>query len=108
MTLRELNAQLVNDSDVDGGFAHVDTLAEANGVRFDCPQCVTDGTPNRGLHWIYCALNGNRRGWPVWCATGTTIDDLTFTGPGPCSVKLLAGCMAHFYVRAGAIVLLAD
>lgn len=89
MKLTELDAQFVR---LEGNtLPHVDTLAEAQGVWFMCPQCRR--------HYVLCWFRG--RGVPDtetpgpgrWDPSGTGLQDLTLspsvllpsTTPGECN-----------------------
>lgn len=93
-------------------WVHVDSIAEAHGIVFLCPQCFTDPPVGPiGCHSIVC--------WrPVvpphvspkpgrWELTGTSLDDLTLVA-GSSSVAITGGCRAHFFVRRGAVDMCAD
>ena len=80
----------------------VPTLAEAQGIRFDCPKCGNHGCevtfedrgvlPSQGTH--------KENGDPVrWKATGSTFDDLS-TIP---SVQLIGGCAWHGFITNGEV-----
>lgn len=87
----------------------VDTIAEADGIRFVCPKCYNDPPVGReGAHSIVCWFVGKVADHVEpkpgrWIPSGSGIDDLTFAGPNSASVALTGGCMAHFFVRNGAI-----
>lgn len=81
---------------------HVDTLAEAHGIRFLCPICVeTSG------HGVVCWFEGKvpdgvTPGPGRWTPKGTGIDDLSFVpGRQSHSVQLLGGCRWHGHVIDG-------
>ncbi len=76
---------------------------DADGIMFDCPKCVD--TPRR--HVVICWSPGvDPQRYPKpgrWSIIGTTFDDLSLVAASS-SIQLTTGCMAHFYVRDGAIV----
>jgi hypothetical protein len=116
MKLRDLDADFVGGLSADGKeFRRVETLAEAQGVMFQCPKCAA-GKPIeeedgrrfvRGAHMVLCWFNG--RGVPDsqqpkpgrWNPSGAGLDDLTFVPPGAVSVQLLGGCDWHGFVSNG-------
>lgn len=125
MRLSELDARFVRwlppgEPYPSGGWAFVDTWAEAQGLWFQCPKCALDkpraGSGFEGVHYILCWFRNPRQLSPVaddveptpgrWWAEGEGIADLTF-GHGepkkPKSVRLLGGCNAHFHITAGEI-----
>ena len=70
-------------------FMHVDSLAQAHGIRFLCPKSfATNGGPE-GAHSVQVYFAGspvpqyigkNKEGKTVrWIATGTGLDDLSLT-----------------------------
>lgn len=90
MKLTELNPQFVKyEARPDGKFlVHVDNLAEAHGIQFDCPKCNAD---DRQAHRVEVSFSGaaipegmgsvNSEGKPSrWFANGTGYEDLTL-GP---------------------------
>ena len=113
MRLRDLDGQLVKRTP--DGSVDVETLAEADGVMFQCPQCAA-GLPTReeagrrfviGAHYVLCWFVGRvpddldpKPG--RWNPSGTGLDDLTFVGPGAASVLLTSGCGWHGFVQNGA------
>ncbi len=116
MRLRDLDASFVGQLSADGrSYREVDTLAEAQGVMFQCPKCAA-GKPIeeeegrrfvRGAHSVLCWFRN--RGVPDsqdpkpgrWNPSGTSLDDLTFIGPGLFSIHLIGGCNWHGYVKNG-------
>jgi hypothetical protein len=85
----------------------VDTLAEADGLQFLCPKCMTDKGGRRGVHYVLCWFEGKvpddidpKPG--RWNPKGTGIDDLSFVpGAKSCSVALIGGCAWHGFVTNG-------
>jgi hypothetical protein len=100
--LKELNASFIRYGD-ERTINYVDTLAEASGVMFMCPQCKSkDG------HMVVCWFR--ERGVPDdatpgpgrWAVTGEDITDLTLAP----SVHLSGeGCGWHGFVTNGAATL---
>lgn len=89
-------------------FRLVETLAEADGVRFLCPVCFLEaGETAVGVHSVLCwqphigqeVTPGPGR----WHFDGTGIEDLTLRA-GSSSVLLRNGCQAHFFVRGGHVL----
>ena len=126
MKLRDLDARLMKHN-ADGSSDTVQSLAEADGVLFQCPICaqglesgtekMSDGRERRffrGAHYIICWFVGKvpddldpKPG--RWTPTGTGIDDLAFVpGNPPRAISVLmtnpSGCHAHFFVRNGECV----
>lgn len=112
MKLTELQAEFIKLSDPEtGSNVPVDTLKEAQGIRFLCPLCYrknkgTKGT--KGTHSVVCWFVD--RGVPAhiepgpgrWNPQGTGLADLSFVpGPKSRSVKLTSGCMWHGLVING-------
>ena len=130
MRLRALDASLIrfipaaDENDGRAGWRRVETLAEADGLWFQCPKCASDrggadaverfdaheGWPDSrgvpGAHYVLCWFVGRVADdvAPVpgrWNPSGTGLDDLTFVGPGAVSVLLTGGCGWHGFVRDG-------
>lgn len=119
MRLADLSAELVKLTTADGsGWRIVETLAEAQGVMFQCPKCAIgkiveeeDGRRFvRGAHSIICWFRGRgvsdevEPGPGRWTPSGSGLHDLTFVPGDPpmaCSVLLLSGCEWHGFVRDG-------
>lgn len=114
MRLRDLNARLLKIVD-EKTSEYVDDLADAQGIMFQCPRCAA-GKPVeeedgqrfvRGAHSVICwfadrGVPDERTPGPGrWRPGGTSIDDLTFVGPGSASVLLTSGCGWHGFVRNG-------
>jgi hypothetical protein len=103
MRLRNLDAHFVKLLPPEPDHGHpmhdVETLAEADGVMFECPKCHK--------HQILCWFNGRSvpdeiaSGTRRWNPTGVNIDDLTFVGPGATSVLVTQPCGWHGFVRNG-------
>jgi len=88
-------------------FKRVDTLAEADGVKFLCPVCFAANGGNVGTHGITCwSPTVPQTITPVpgrWEMHGTGLEDLTLVA-GSSSVHLTGpGCGAHFHIRNGNI-----
>ena len=85
----------------------VESLAEAQGVQFLCPQCFENNGGPVGTESILCYFNG--RGVPPemtpgpgrWNPAGSGLHDLTFVPPGAVSVKLNGGCNWHGFIVNG-------
>lgn len=85
----------------------VDTLGEAQGIRFLCPKCFKQNAGPVGTHSVICWFAN--RSVPAdlhplpgrWVPSGSGLDDLTFVGPGAASVLLTGGCGWHGFVKNG-------
>jgi hypothetical protein len=105
--LSELDARFLMVDKEDLKLMHmVESLAEADGVLFLCPKCFADNNGPIGTHSIICWFRGKvpddlnpKPG--RWNPSGTGLDDLTFVGPGACSVLLTSGCNWHGHVKDG-------
>jgi hypothetical protein len=111
--LRDLDGRLIRRTD--DGISYYDaTMADADGVMFQCPLCAQgkergDAHGRRffiGAHYVICWFVGRvpddvdpKPG--RWNPSGTSLDDLTFVGPGAVSVLLTAGCGWHGFVKDG-------
>lgn len=85
------------------GWRHVDTLAEADGVKFLCPACYAENGGPIGTHMVLCWFLNRvpddlRPGPGRWVPSGTGLADLSFVGPAAASVDI--GCW-HGFVRDG-------
>jgi hypothetical protein len=105
--LRALDARLVRLSKADGVWHEdVDTLAEADGVRFLCPKCYAANGGPVGTHSVICWFVGRVPddmipGPGRWVPSGHDVDDLTFVGPNAASVALSGSCAWHGFIRRG-------
>src|ERR1700743_1835317 len=104
----ELEAQFMRYEERDGGIyhAHVETLAEADGIFFLCPKCFAENKGNIGTHGVICWFVGKvpEHAEPKpgrWNPSGSGYDDLTFVAPGAFSVLLTSGCNWHGFVKQG-------
>lgn len=108
MKLRDLEATFIKRID-DRCFRYVEDYASADGVQFLCPRCFENsGGSGIGVHSVICWFRGRVPDSMVpgpgrWNPQGTSLDDLTFVGPEPCSVDLRnsGGCCWHGHVRNG-------
>lgn len=117
MRLKNLDARFLKVISKDG-YDIVDSLAEADGVMFQCPKCAlqceagTDGVRKffRGAHYVICWFVGKvpddldpKPG--RWTPVGTGLDDITFMpGDPPRNVSVLLtgpGCGWHGHVVSG-------
>ena len=90
-----------NPNLVDRLYVQVKTLAEADGVRFECPKCKAAG---EWPHPVFIGFVGravlgtyghNKDGQPVlWNMSGTSLDDLVLTP----SIQIQGGCNWHGFV----------
>lgn len=106
-SLRELEAVFVWRID-DRHHREVDTLAEADGLRFMCPKCFADNAGPVGTHLVMCWFVGRvpddeMPGPGRWTPIGTSLDDLTFVpSEGRShSVLLTSGCRWHGFITNG-------
>ena len=82
-------------------------MTGAQGVIFLCPKCFEMNKGSVGTHSVICWFKD--RGIPDnmdpkpgrWNPSGTSLDDLTFVGPGAVSVLLTSGCGWHGFVKDG-------
>ena len=114
-SLRELEAYFTRSAP-NGGYQHVDTLAEADGIWFLCPACFAKNKGPVGTHTIMVGFvgrcppgsytqdgNGNDTRWTV---SGTGLDDLQLL-PSinldvfPQRPKLPNECTWHGFAGAG-------
>jgi hypothetical protein len=104
--LRDLEARLIEATEQ--GSRPVETVSEAQGVRFLCPLCYTKNGGSIGTHSVICwsrQVDDDKEPGPGrWSLHGNTIDDLTLHGDpvgGARSIQLLGGCGWHGYVNSG-------
>jgi hypothetical protein len=107
----QLEGQFLRREVTDGHIRQipVDTLAEAQGVRFLCPKCFRDNGGNVGTHQVICW--SAERGTPAdatpgpgrWKMEGTGLEDLTLSGENgkSSSVWLTGGCGYHGFIKNG-------
>ena len=85
---------------------NVETIAEADGIRFLCPKCFTENSGPMGTHSVICwqpTVPAEVRPAPGrWQFLGNGYRDLSLVA-GSSSVQLNGGCQAHFFVENGAI-----
>jgi hypothetical protein len=113
MRLTELEPQFLRYEKRDDGsefYTYVDTLDEAQGIRFLCPKCFVDNAGSVGTHGVICWSRS--RGVPEearpkpgrWKLEGTGYNNLTLNAdpPGTArSVLLTGGCGWHGHVTNG-------
>lgn len=112
-TLRELDARFLGHIATDGrSYREVESLAEAQGVMFQCPKCAVGAKRSvdggfMGVHSVLCWFKDRGVSDEVspkpgrWIPSGSSLDDLTFVGPGAASVLLTGGCGWHGFVTNG-------
>jgi hypothetical protein len=124
MRLRDLDAEFVGNYRTDDGVRY-SRLGErivdgVQGLQFQCPKCAIGCEPGeengrrfvRGAHYVLCWFTNSRNtpnvpadAFPLpgrWTFEGTSIDDITFTGPGAASVLITGpGCGWHGFIRSG-------
>jgi hypothetical protein len=111
----DLEAKLIRHERRDGGnfIVNVETLAEAQGIRFLCPLCFAGHDDPVGVHSVICWSRS--RGVPDdvspgpgrWRLDGTGLHDLTLNADPPSdarSVQLNGGCGWHGHVTDGEAV----
>lgn len=103
-SLRELEATFLRIVD-HKTWECVDSIVEADGISFLCPQCFDDPPVGPvGCHMVICwdpKVDQTHDPKPGrWELRGTGIDDLSLVA-GSSSVKINGGCDAHFFVRVG-------
>ena len=108
--LRKLVPVLIRINNT-GGHVAVESMKDAQGIRFLCPKCYYENGGPMGTHQVICWFHG--RGVPDdappgpgrWVAKGAGIDDLTLDAPPgkTRSVRLLGGCRWHGFVTGGSV-----
>lgn len=87
-------------------FRMVDTLAEANGIKFLCPKCFQQNQGAVGTHAVICwnpSVPQTTNPTPGrWNLVGTGFDDLSLVA-GSSSVLLPPPCSWHGFIRAGEV-----
>lgn len=112
MKLKTLEATFLKYTPEEGRdiFAMVDTLAEADGIKFLCPKCLSQNNGTVGTHMVICWFAGKvpdslHPNPGRWTPQGTCIEDITFVpGNPPKSVSVLLigkGCGWHGFVKNG-------
>ena len=108
MRLSDLDACFVRKTV--GGMDRVESLAEADGVMFQCPRCA-EGKPRvggsrgpavAGAHYVVCWFRGKVSDDTIpgpgrWEPSGVALYDLTLTP----SVDLGTSCGWHGWVKSG-------
>jgi hypothetical protein len=91
-------------------FRRVETLAEADGIKFLCPKCyVEEPAGPVGTHSVICWFEGKvadhvRPGPGRWNPVGSGFNDLSFVaGAKSNSVLLTCGCQWHGFVTNGEV-----
>lgn len=105
LRLTTLQPQFIQLTDTRGSFRPVNTIGDADGIRFLCPKCYGIAA---GVHSVICWFEGRvpddvRPGPGRWTPAGSTYADLSFV-PGPrgsASVQLKGGCAWHGFVTNG-------
>ena len=105
MKLTELQPAFIVQGD-DGAFRPVQSLPEADGIMFLCPQCYRAKGSAIGVHRVICWQPGVpphiAPGPGRWQLQGSGFDDLSLVANSS-SVQLHGGCEAHFFVTGGAV-----
>ena len=115
MKLSDLEPRFLRTTEKEGVAQFVDSLEEAQGIFFVCPECTRRLGTTVGAHGITCYSSSrgvgpdrsDLAGPGRWTLLGTGYTDLTL-GPEPGrsnSVLLTSegGCKAHFFVEQGDI-----
>ena len=104
MLLQDLSPSFVKIL-ISGQLYHdVDTLEEAQGIRFLCPKCFA-ANGEVGTHCVQVWVEGRGAGakeepFPGrWKVSGTSVKDLTLSP----SVQLTSGCGWHGHVINGEV-----
>ena len=94
----------------DGHYSiRVDSLAEADGIRFLCPKCYASNGGRIGTHQVVCWFEGRvsddvQPGPGRWKPQGDSFENLSFvSGRKSNSVLLLGGCNWHGFVTNGEV-----
>jgi hypothetical protein len=104
MRLLDLRPQFMKVIDATH-FQNVDSIGEADGIRFLCPKCFAVQM-NGGIHSIFCwrpRVPQTIRPTPGrWEFEGTGYADLSLVAASS-SILLTGGCAAHFHITNGEI-----
>jgi len=108
--LIDLDATFIAGPAAGEGHRRVATMAEAQGLLFQCPACAQgkeraelDGRRVAvGAHYVRVWFSSRGAPYdatplPRWLASGTNLDDLTLAP----SIAISGGCRWHGYVRNG-------
>ena len=95
MRLVDLNPQFVSIAVPGRVYRHVDEMAEAHGIEFDCPGCGN----HRILAWFVGVPADEVPGPGRWTPGGTGMVDLWLSP----SINLPTGCRWHGWVRGGEV-----
>jgi hypothetical protein len=107
MKLIDLEPQFLKTNE-DGTLHHyVDSIKEADGIRFLCPLCFKNNKGSVGTHGCICwqpHVPQNISPKPGrWYFDGTGYDNLTLRN-GSSSILLNGdGCKAHFFIKDGEV-----
>lgn len=110
LRLIELGPQFLKWVD-DHHWSHVDSIEEADGLLFLCPECFNRNGGPVGTHSFICwrprvpqTTSPNPGRWEL---TGSGYADLSLRGgpwsEGKRSVLLQGGCNAHFNITSGEV-----
>ena len=104
MKLIELEPQFLRFTST--GYAYVDTLDEAQGIKFLCPKCFERNGGAVGTHIIVVWFNGRDVDaaavpTPRWGVAGTGHADLTITPSISLESVDKIGCQWHGFVTNG-------
>lgn len=107
MNLTDLDPEFVSVIDAKQ-FQHVDSIEQADGIRFLCPLCYQRNGGPIGVHSVLCWKPSVQKditpGPGRWDMQGSGFNDLTLVA-GSSSVRLTDGCEAHFFIKNGKIIM---
>lgn len=92
---------------IERSFPAVQSLAEAQGIRFLCPKCFQANGGAKGTHSVLCWFEDKvpddlAPGPGRWNPTGSGFEDLSFVpGKKSNSVLLLGACGWHGFIQNG-------
>lgn len=108
MKLLELEPTFLRYEPKDGRdiFVMVDSISEAQGVKFLCPKCWKANNGPIGTHAVICWNPTIPQTVPPqpgrWSLVGTGLHDLSLVAASS-SILLTAGCMWHGYIKNGEV-----
>lgn len=109
MYLTDIKPQFIQLTDTRGGHRKVNTLGDADGIRFLCPKCFKANGGEVGTHHVICWFEDRvpddvRPGPGRWRPAGSTYADLSFVaGKRSPSVNLTDGCKWHGFIKNGKV-----
>jgi hypothetical protein len=102
--LSELEPQFLRYTATD--YVYVNTLAQAQGIKFLCPKCFERNGGAVGTHIVVVWFNGRDVDaiavpTPRWGVSGTGYTDLTIVPSISLERADLVGCQWHGFVKNG-------